>query len=439
MSKPLEDLRANLELHEGYVFLMRHAKHGEGRVGGEARQLQSIASSLQELATAICSSGHEGVSTQQVSDNIVKAAGDKDKLSQEGSKDTEDVMKTVKRHIQETKENIAFGGIICAKSVPSEETAKVALKYLGLTEFQLRYCEHLGPDIPIGSKETAARKVSQEIYSGFCDLRAKNEGDYQTGNAVLVVGHQPILGWISKTLSAESYPIANSEVLCFQLTPPFNWNRWQSRASLLWVVSPSDDKTIEDLREKVRSKMEIAKLLSAFIAAGLGFVVSSLFDAAKVKYLGRFVPVAEVGAVLLFIALLLYLTTMCSYDTLLMPRRFWSESSVASDSRPSWIVARPPSSALWILYQNMLHIWTWQFIPATYFLLVGFLFMGSAIFARITSHFPKSLALALSIPAGLAAFAFCFRLLRAAPAVRAGWPKFKKCPWRAKFRFLFGP
>jgi hypothetical protein len=47
--------------------------------------------------------------------------------------------------------------------------------------------------------------------------------------------------------------------------------------------------------------------------------------------MGRFVPVAQVGAVLLFLGLLLYLTTMCSYDTLLMPRRFWSESAAGSD------------------------------------------------------------------------------------------------------------
>jgi hypothetical protein len=76
--------------------------------------------------------------------------------------------------------------------------------------------------------------------------------------------------------------------------------------------------------------------------------------------------------------------TVVSYDTLLMPRRFWSESPVGADKRPGWIVERPPSSASWILYQNMLHVWKRQFIPATYFLVAGLFLLCMAVSTRIT-------------------------------------------------------
>jgi len=88
----------------------------------------------------------------------------------------------------------------------------------------------------------------------------------------------------------------------------------------------------------------------------------------------------------------------------------------------------------------MIHVWKWQFIPATYFLLIGFLFMGAAVFARITSHFPKSLALALFVPTALASLVIYPRLVQATRAVRAGWSSLcSDYPWRIKFRFLFGP
>jgi hypothetical protein len=76
--------------------------------------------------------------------------------------------------------------------------------------------------------------------------------------------------------------------------------------------------------------------------------------------------------------------TVVSYDALLMPRRFWGESPFGADKRPGWIVERPPSSASWILYQNMLHVWKRQFIPATYFLVTGLFLLCTAVSMRIT-------------------------------------------------------
>ena len=63
-----------------------------------------------------------------------------------------------------------------------------------------------------------------------------------------------------------------------------------------------------------------------------------------------------------------------AYDSLLMPRNFWSGSSQRpgvwervvrrSEGAPSWSVARPPAQDQMILYYEMMNIWTWLFLPA---------------------------------------------------------------------------
>jgi hypothetical protein len=84
-----------------------------------------------------------------------------------------------------------------------------------------------------------------------------------------------------------------------------------------------------------------------------------------------------VAAVAFLIAIGLYLRTMYAYDSLLMPKRYWGEG-VPGGRTPRWLVRRPPSSAAWILYQNMLHVWTFLFTPATVAVAVGLLALGYA-------------------------------------------------------------
>ncbi len=48
--------------------------------------------------------------------------------------------------------------------------------------------------------------------------------------------------------------------------------------------------------------------------------------------------------------------------------------------RPKWLVWRPPSSALWVLYQNMIRIWKYLFTGATCCVLIGLLFLAYAVF-----------------------------------------------------------
>jgi hypothetical protein len=136
--------------------------------------------------------------------------------------------------------------------------------------------------------------------------------------------------------------------------------RWR----LEWVLSPDGKEAIEELHQKIRSKMDTAKILGAFFVALLTFAAGELRG---LRSPPAWYPwIAGAGVTLLAGAASAYFLTMFWYDRLLMPVRFWASPRPRS-TRKSEIVRRPPSSASWVLYQNMMMVWRRVFIPATLF------------------------------------------------------------------------
>jgi hypothetical protein len=80
---------------------------------------------------------------------------------------------------------------------------------------------------------------------------------------------------------------------------------------------------------------------------------------------------AYLAAAALATALVLYVSTLYAYDSLLMPTRFWA-TAVAKHQRRSSVVERPPSSANLVLQQNMINIWNRQFTIANLLVIAGF-------------------------------------------------------------------
>jgi hypothetical protein len=108
----------------------------------------------------------------------------------------------------------------------------------------------------------------------------------------------------------------------------------------------------------------------------------------------------------------------------------------------------------------MLHVWQWQFIPATFFLVIGLFIIGTGIFVRTLDPSAKSVPILLLAPAlvtalslpptakivlayqikkmtGLILYGRRYRD-KAGLAVTAG-PTFWDCPNSSKLRYLFGP
>jgi phosphohistidine phosphatase SixA len=223
------------------------------------------------------------------------------------------------------------------------------------------------------------------------------------GRAVLIIGHMPQLGWLAARMlgnrpwwralvdgPAPLLPLKNAEVAAIVVEPEF---RGRPAGWLNWTIAPDDATAVDEVREKIKSKMEVAKLLGGLMSLVLSGV---LLAPGRLHELGDRGAVT-VAAVAFLIAIGLFLRTMYAYDQLLMPRRFWGEQ--LGTRRPRWLVRRPPSSAAWVLYQNMMHIWTFVFTPATVAVLVGLIALA---YAALDLSAPATVAVAIVLAAATA-------------------------------------
>jgi hypothetical protein len=257
------------------------------------------------------------------------------------------------------------------------------------------------PKKPVNRREAARTLVEEKIEELDKD-----------GRALLVVGHQPQLGWLSAQFirrklgwTTRAVPVASSEIVCLRLKKTRWKKRW--RGQLAWTLAPDDREALKEVADKVKGKMESAKLLSAVITLVLTALLGVLLDAnrwnalkgTKVNPVGASLggwsyngqDAARITFVMLLAALALYLLTMYSYDRLLMPTRFWAEgrSERASwmdvfrplrwPARTAWLPRRPPSSAAWVVFRNMQRIWFCLFTPANFLVALALAVLASAL------------------------------------------------------------
>jgi hypothetical protein len=222
--------------------------------------------------------------------------------------------------------------------------------------------------------------------------RILNENVRPEENAVMIVGHSPQIDWLlhelvrPRFLSRLAYyrhSFASAEILCVDRRPQL-WGIIPRRGRVIWSLAPTTDRETELLlRDKIKGKMESAKLLGSIVGAGAALVLAGFHELAfgwpkTMDDFARWLRLPHVpdldderlaffGAsiFLLMVASGLYWSAYLSYDRLLMPTGFWSS---AEPPRPRWrgIVWRPPSSSLLIMYQNMQRVWFRAFIPATF-------------------------------------------------------------------------
>lgn len=330
-----------------------------------------------------------------------EAAGPSDRpirrLTDRGKKETAEVAEHLGSVIKELgkseQDRISIGAVWCATTEEAQKTEKVVQKTLnGQVVCEAEDRPDLNPD-EFGAYENtgASIKISRELKKRAIGLA----DDY---NAILVVGHQPLLGWLAGELivrrmkslirkglstifpSAGAIPIARSELICIAFGGKTNKKLTHGR--LRWVLSPYDPEAIDEIKEKIRSKMDIAKVLSVFITTALTILLGLLVDQEKVDYIGNHLWSIYVSAGLFFAAVALYLATLYAYDRMLMPIRFWGQTPPPENirNRPKWLVWRPPSSPLWVLYQNMMRVWRYLFSTATVAVILGLLFLAFGVF-----------------------------------------------------------
>ncbi len=213
----------------------------------------------------------------------------------------------------------------------------------------------------------------------------------------LLVGNDPLIGWLATRLSGRATPVARGELIC--LTRDRNAKRrfaWlcrgprDSRWRLLWTISGDDEVASEAIRAKIKSKMTTATALGTVIVGLTTFLLQNALQ--KEPSLWQWFAFAALAA-----SAALYFATLFLYDTLQMPTRFWAShfpqtsrtptraESVwarARHGRPS--IRRPPSSTARVLQTSMVRIWSWVFTPATILAAVGVLLyaLGATSTAR---------------------------------------------------------
>jgi hypothetical protein len=300
-----------------------------------------------------------------------------------------DVAGGLATYIRETAElpchKMVLGPVLHAGTPQTIETFNaLAAALTGTADLQPSSSPLLDPDRSGPANPYVGGSQNDVVEALLQAFRGAGPVGGQSPNAILVVGHSPQIDWLLQHLAPQRYrlSLAPAEIACIRVGKT---NRMPGQ--LRWTLSPTDKDTTALLREKIKGKMESAKVLSALIAAALSFVLGGFKDIVKppssggaarleamiagfaraapssgITYAERLLPFC-LAVVFLLLATALFLAAFLHYDRLLMPKRFWSGAAPAGDSPIAW---RPPSSDLLVMYQNMQRIWFRTFMPAVW-------------------------------------------------------------------------
>ena len=139
--------------------------------------------------------------------------------------------------------------------------------------------------------------------------------------AILLVGHEPAIGWLLDGID-QPISLVAGEVVCLarEASTRDEWHVW-------WMLTPSKAAAIDQLREKIESKMTLLSVLAGFTLAVTGQVLIDLPKETGPRLL------ASGAAVCFVVAAATYFCTLLAYDQLMMPPRFWRGGAPAATPR----------------------------------------------------------------------------------------------------------
>ena len=237
------------------------------------------------------------------------------------------------------------------------------------------------PAGPHSPKIDAEGSVADAVKS----LRRPAECD--GGRVVVLVCNDPYASWVCAKL-AGPVPLRRGEMAVFEQRDATRSNglladlirqlqdaaRGGPRWVLAWPLFHRDGMALAQLRGKIQSKMDVAKV---FGAVGVGLLAFLAQESAKGGAVAE-APLTPLALLLVGVGTLLYFATLFSYDRLLMPKTFWT--SKRPGPTPRWVSSRPPAADRWIVYQNMVHIWRYLFTPACVFIGLGLVVLAANAF-----------------------------------------------------------
>jgi hypothetical protein len=120
-------------------------------------------------------------------------------------------------------------------------------------------------------------------------------------------------------------------------------------------MSEASDAVMAKLREKLKSKIDVAKFFAGFITLLIGF----LLNGGKLTS-----PFSKIGIVFLISSLGFCVAAVFTYDHLLTPREYWTALSEEEKEEVSFNKR---------LLEDMVRSWRWLFVPAVICFGIGFL------------------------------------------------------------------
>jgi hypothetical protein len=353
-----------------YLFLMRHAQHNEGHLTEEgSAHIRSLAMRFSEWVQAEWRNQPGRTVRLWFTSTSTEVQETADVL-------TRDVL----AHVRPSEGQVKRNPFACLP--PGEHNTGRS------GNGRQPWMPALVPPLPPGdnTSEQKRRDLGQDLsaYSpdkqAFQDLcawlEASGFGDQQARrtemDVPLLVGNDPLIGWLASKLTRRDTPVARGELVCL-----ISERRAGTRWRLLWTLSEDGETAAEAIRTKIKSKMNTAGALGAVVVALTTFLLQNSLQ--KEPTVWQWLAFAALA-----VSAGLYFATLFLYDTLQMPPRFWSSRFPSRPpnegglhaiwarlrhGRPS--VARPPTSTARVLQASMVQIWVWIFTPATVLAGVG--------------------------------------------------------------------
>jgi hypothetical protein len=345
-----------------YLFLMRHAQHHQGHLTEKgSAHIRSLAVRFSEWVQAEWRNQPGRTIHLWVSSTFTEVRETADVLAR-------DVLAHF-RPGEDRAEQYPFA------TLPGEPSRA------GIDDGRQPWMPALVPPSGTGGRDigqdVSAYSPDELAFDCLCDwLQAPDTGKQQARrtetDAPLLVGNDPLIGWVASNLTRRYTPVARGELICL-VRERHARPRWR----LLWTLSEDGEAEAEAIRSKIKSKMSTAGALGAVIVALTTFLLQNSLQ--KEPTLWQWLAFAALA-----VSAGLYFATLFLYDTLQMPPRFWSSRfpthppnagalhaipARLRHGRPS--VARPPSSTARVLQASMVQIWVWIFTPATILVGVG--------------------------------------------------------------------
>jgi hypothetical protein len=181
-------------------------------------------------------------------------------------------------------------------------------------------------------------------------------------------------------------------------------------------------RTSDDLRDKIKSKMEVAKFFSGFLAILLGLSFKDLKNLLERSSSENELVFSLVwfGVIFVLGSLTCSVATLFAYDRLLMPKAFWQGKAPNAHDTITWkrknSSSKDSSSKMMnkygafgnfdkILHARMAAAWRYLFIPGVLFFFIGVIMLLMGLFWKnleeLTQWLTASLAIAFLIAVAL--------------------------------------